>query len=162
MYAQRTLYPTEIVWLITMMIKGYGDQARIVVNPEAKRNYAYIRRILQPRWQPILTELRSAMRLSKRRRNEDPESVEELKNITELWQGLGSTYNLNSHSREYDSLESLISYVTPAERLQGCFLTECPCYGRKSPWHKTRLVCRGCWGAYYCGKQCQKRFVDFR
>ncbi|KAI0785289.1 hypothetical protein BC629DRAFT_505983 [Irpex lacteus] len=146
--------------LIPILLTRYGNQARIAINPAFRRNCAHIRRILQPRWQPILEELRLAFQSSQRTRNEDPKYTAQLRDICKVWQELGACYNLNSHSRERDSLQSLISYVTPAERLQGCFMTECPCYGRKSPWHKTRRVCRGCWAAYYCNKQCQKRDWD--
>ncbi|KAI0753575.1 hypothetical protein BC629DRAFT_1554683 [Irpex lacteus] len=127
----------SIVAIITAL-KIFGGGRWVNTQEEAARAFADIRRILHGHWLPILEDLSSALHAF--RRGRDQTSVTHLEEITKLWHDLGTMYRLNRYLRERDLL---VRYLTPAERVQGCFLMECPCYGRKSRWHKTRRVCRG-------------------
>ncbi len=141
----------SIVAIITAL-KIFGGGRWVNTQEQAARAFADIRRILHGHWLPILEDLSSALHASEQRH--DQTSVTRLQEITKLWHDLGAAYRLNRYLRERDLL---VRYLTPAERVQGCFLTECPCYGRKARWHKTRRVCRGCWAVFYCGERCQMR-----
>ncbi len=135
----------------------YGKYARTSTIREVARNYAYLRRLLQVHWLPILNNLCSASRLPELKNFENRETLGKLLTITENWKQLGDVYGFSKRSRDDDRLETLISYVLPEERFRGCSLTECPCYGRKPACHKTRRVCKGCWSVFYCSTHCQKR-----
>lgn len=127
--------------------------------PGGERNYSHFRRILQVHWLPVRQDLRAALQEAERLHAPDSLEVIDLRDVTGRWEKLGSTYRLSGRSRDDDSVQSLISYLTPEERTQGCYLRECPCYGRKSPGHKARRGCKGCWTVFYCSKQCQKRLA---
>ncbi len=132
---------------------------RTSTNPEIHRKVAYIRRVLQVHWLPALEELRAVLRQSSQEASPDStRAVIDLHTMISTWERLGGAYCLSGISRTHDSVADLTSYLSHEEKTQGCYLTECPCYGRKSPWHKTRLTCKGCWAVFYCGKVCQKRW----
>ncbi|KAI0815352.1 hypothetical protein BC629DRAFT_1471167 [Irpex lacteus] len=143
--AASVMYVYTITW--RQPLRGLIEDG--LLSPERERNCSHIRRILQVHWLPEAERLHA------------PDSLEvtDLRDVTGKWEKLGSTFRLSRMSKDDDSVQSLISYLTPEERTQGCYLRECPCYGRKSPWHKVRRGCKGCWTVFYCSKQCQKRFA---
>ncbi|KAI0732459.1 hypothetical protein BC629DRAFT_1573274 [Irpex lacteus] len=145
--------------LLIIAFEQFGEHTRNIREPIGIRVYAHLRRILQAHWLPVLQDIRTAIRSPDRAYDEDPEVTGQLRDVMEMWEGLGRLYRLDKRSQERDSVQSLIGYLLPWERLQGCFLRECPCYGRRAPWHKSRRVCKGCWAAFYCSKQCQKRYA---
>lgn len=150
---------TGTISLLIIAFEQFGEHTRNIREPIGVRVYAHLRRILQAHWLPVLQQIRAAIRSPDRAFDEDPEVTGQLRDVMEMWEGLGRLYRLDKRSQERDSVQSLIGYLLPWERLQGCFLRECPCYGRRAPWHKSRRVCKGCWAAFYCSKQCQKRYA---
>lgn len=148
---------TGTIRFLLLQFEKFGQYTRNEVDPGPARVYAHLRRILQAHWLPVLQEIRAAIQSPERKDDEDPKVAGQLREVEKMWERLGPLYRLDKRSQELDSVESLIGYIPPAERLQGCFLRECPCYGRRAPWHKTRRVCKGCWVAFYCGERCQKR-----
>lgn len=149
---QRTLSLKATVEWLTTGYKHYAEKMRFSGHEGATHNYAYLRRILQSRWLPILELMRSALRSpSFQSRDTAP-----LQRIKQLWEDLGASYRLSKKSKELDSAAALVGYVKSAEREGGCAWRECACFGRRGVWHRTRRVCKGCWVAVYCCERCQK------
>ncbi|KAI0815373.1 hypothetical protein BC629DRAFT_865000 [Irpex lacteus] len=146
-----TLFEATVEWLTTGY-KHYAGKMRFSGHEGATRNYAYLRRILQSRWLPILELMRSALR-SPSFQSRDTAALQRIK---QLWEDLGSSYRLSKKSKELDSVETLVGYVKSEEREKGCAWRECACFGRRGVWHRTRRVCKGCWVAVYCCERCQK------
>lgn len=128
-------------------------KARLVKDQTHRRNYLYLRRVLQVHWHPALTRLRSAL-LQTGVHRQDEEVRAALRSLLKRWEDIGWDFNLSFISRDDDM--GLTDYVTDKEKFVGCFSAECPCFGQK-PLHGVRKICKGCWSAFYCGPRCQTK-----
>ena len=135
------------------MYEVLGEDGRNSRRADVVQKFSHLRRILQVYWLQVRNELRSTPRPT----NSDQDALAMRRtfgDFTERWERLGRLYSLSTKSREED--QNLTAYVLPMQKSRGCFWAECTCYGRR-PQHEFRRVCKGCWGAFYCGPRCQAR-----
>lgn len=151
---------TESIEVLVSIYKTSGARRSYYNSRRSWKDYPYFRRLLQVHWLPVLNSLRTALQEIDSNATTNPNVTRtNLRGIIRRWEELGRIYKFSNISREDDSLQSLISYVSPQEKLKGCFSPECACYGHDLWWHKTRRVCKGCWVAFYCNQYCQRRQV---
>lgn len=137
----------------------WGKSAPTSAKPDVRRKHAHFRRLLQPHWLPKLQTLRTTMHELQKKTPPDVEVIVNIQKMIKEWEKLGTVYRFSRRSTEDDSVAYLTNYISTKDKLKGCHMRECPCYGQKSPWHSSRRVCKGCWVAFYCGEQCQKRWA---
>ena len=82
------------------MYIGYGERGHAHPDPNIRRSWAYIRRILQMYWLPTFTELRSTLHAEEAQttQTEVRSPVALIRRMVEKWKQLGTVYKLSDTS----------------------------------------------------------------
>ncbi|KAH8832966.1 hypothetical protein DL96DRAFT_697119 [Flagelloscypha sp. PMI_526] len=107
-----------------------------------------VQRCLRPLWFKTMVHITSVFHLVDDGRDDDAEHSDD-----DCFD-LGPTKE-DLIARQWRKLGNLLEFTDPDDDMAGCSWRKCVLHNREGP--QMMRKCKGCYGAQYCGKTCQKR-----